>query len=352
MNRKTLFAILIAASAGTASAADVAERPHYLNVMGHYIITDEERGADGDGSGFLTGYGYRFNPNLSLELQVVANQHETDAGPFTDFYQYGAGADLMYRFIGHEGVDPFLIGGIGGVYDDVLPDSDDSFNFQANAGIGLLSSALTSGGLRLRLEGRYLYNDFDYQGSSSLSDWRIGAGLLIPIGSKVIEKEVVRERVVTETKTVQANIVDSDGDGVPDQNDQCPDTLQGLATDSRGCASTKPQVVRLKGVHFELDSAQLKPGARSILRDVADSLKGEPNMRVEIAGHTDSQGPAAYNLNLSQRRASAVKTFLINQDIDPSRMDANGYGESRPVASNDTAAGRQENRRVEFKVLN
>ncbi|WP_420427184.1 OmpA family protein [Algiphilus sp.] len=352
MNNKILSFVILAGFVGMAGANELGTSPHYLNVMGHYIVTDDERGAEGDGSGFLTGYGYRFNPNLSLELQFVANQHETDAGPFTDFYQYGGGADLMYRFIGHDGVDPFIIAGIGGVYDDVLPDSEDSFNFQANAGLGLLSQALTEAGLRLRLEGRYLYNTFDYQGSSTLSDWRIGAGLLVPIGSKVIEREVVRERVVTETKTVQADIVDSDGDGVPDRNDQCPDTLQGLATDSRGCASQKPQVVRLKGVHFELDSAQLKPGARSILRDVADSLKGEPNMRVEIAGHTDSQGSAAYNLNLSQRRASAVKTFLINQGIDPTRMDANGYGESRPVASNETAAGRQENRRVEFKVLN
>lgn len=352
MNRNIVFALLIAGGTGAVHAEELGETPHYLNVMGHYILTDDERGADGDGSGFLTGYGYRFNRNLSLELQFVVNQHETDAGSFTDFYQYGGGADLMYRFIGHEGVDPFLVAGVGGAYDDVVPDSEDSFNFQANAGLGLLSSALTEAGLRIRLEGRYLYNTFDYQGSSSLSDWRIGAGLMIPIGSKVIEKEVVRERVVTETKTVQADIVDSDGDGVPDQNDQCPNTLEGLATDSRGCASKKPQVVRLKGVHFELDSAQLKPGARSILRDVADSLKGEPNMRVEIAGHTDSQGPAAYNLNLSQRRASAVKTFLINQGIDPARMDANGYGESRPIASNETAAGRQENRRVEFKVLN
>lgn len=352
MVRKLISALTMFGLCGAAVATDESDSRHYLSVMGHYIVTDDDRQTDGDGIGAFYGYGYRLNRNLSVEIQAFTNQLETDAGAFTDFYQYGGGVDLMMRAFGHEAVDPFVIGGIGGVYDDVLPDSDDGVSLFGNIGLGVLTSPLNRSGLRIRLEGRYLYNRFDYQDSSSVSDWRIGAGLQIPLGAKVVEREVVREKPVTRTVEVPAEIVDSDGDGVPDQNDECPDTLEGLATDSRGCASSKPQVVRLEGVNFELDSARLKPGAREILEETARSLRGQPNLRVEIAGHTDSQGSASYNLNLSKRRASAVKTFLIKEGIDPARMEIKGYGESQPVASNDTAAGRQENRRVEFRVLN
>src|SRR5690606_8893017 len=121
-------------------------------------------------------------------------------------------------------------------------------------------------------------------------------------------------------REVQAQIVDSDGDGVPDQNDRCPGTLEGLSTDSRGCASTSDQAsVRLDGVTFELNSAQLTPGATATLQRVAEALRGEPNLRAEIAGHTDSSGADAYNQQLSQQRADSVRQFLIAQGIEANR---------------------------------
>src|SRR5690606_36021183 len=127
------------------------------------------------------------------------------------------------------------------------------------------------------------------------------------------EREVVRERVVTETVNVPAEIVDTDGDGVPDQIDRCPGTLAGLATDNRGCAAESAQTLRLEGVNFELNSAQLTADATRILREVAEALRGEPDLRAEIAGHTDSSGADEYNLQLSQRRAEAVRDFLVSQ---------------------------------------
>ncbi|HET8697814.1 MAG TPA: OmpA family protein, partial [Gammaproteobacteria bacterium] len=150
-----------------------------------------------------------------------------------------------------------------------------------------------------------------------------------------------------------AEIVDSDKDGVPDQNDRCPGTLEGLATDNRGCAATSSQSsVRLEGVTFELNSATLTADASMILLRVADALRGEPNLRAEIAGHTDSSGADAYNLRLSQERADAVLQFLVRQGIERNRLVARGYGETQPVADNSTPAGRERNRRVEFNVLN
>ena len=102
---------------------------------------------------------------------------------------------------------------------------------------------------------------------------------------------------------------------------------------------------------FDVDQAELKPGGMQQLARVAEFLVENPDRNVLIEGHTDSTAPDAYNLALSQRRANAVEDFLIAQGVDPTRMSSDGYGEQLPIASNDTAAGRQANRRVELVVL-
>src|SRR5690606_27341660 len=123
-------------------------------------------------------------------------------------------------------------------------------------------------------------------------------------------------------------------------------------TDSRGCASESAQTLRLEGVTFELNSATLTAGARETLRDVAAALLGEPGLRAEIAGHTDSSGADDYNLRLSQQRAEAVRDYLVSEGVEANRLQARGYGEAQPVADNSTDAGRARNRRVEFRTLN
>jgi OmpA-OmpF porin, OOP family len=102
---------------------------------------------------------------------------------------------------------------------------------------------------------------------------------------------------------------------------------------------------------FDVDQAELKPGGMQQLARVAEFLRENPDRNVLIEGHTDSTAPDAYNLALSQRRANAVEDFLITQGVDPTRISAVGYGEQLPIATNDTAAGRQANRRVEIVVL-
>lgn len=105
-------------------------------------------------------------------------------------------------------------------------------------------------------------------------------------------------------------------------------------------------------VLFDVDEAELKPGGMQRLARVAEFLRHNPDRNVLIEGHTDSTAPDAYNLALSQRRANAVEDFLIAQGVDPTRISAIGYGEQQPIATNDTVAGRQANRRVEIVVLN
>ncbi len=106
----------------------------------------------------------------------------------------------------------------------------------------------------------------------------------------------------------------------------------------------------LRGVNFDFDRADIRPDARPILDEAARILKEEPNVQVDVQGYTDSIGSDEYNLKLSRRRAESVRVYLVSQGIASSRMTVQGFGESNPVASNATADGRAQNRRVELKV--
>jgi len=107
-------------------------------------------------------------------------------------------------------------------------------------------------------------------------------------------------------------------------------------------------VIRLRGVEFEFDSATLTPVSSVVLDAATDSLNQCPNVAVGIEGHTDSVGPDAYNQSLGQRRAASVRDFLVGKGVPASRLTASSYGESRPIATNDTDEGRALNRRVEL----
>lgn len=107
----------------------------------------------------------------------------------------------------------------------------------------------------------------------------------------------------------------------------------------------------LRGVNFDFDKSNIRPDARPVLDEAIRTLKEEPNIRVRIEGHTDSIGTEQYNERLSQRRAESVRAYLIDGGIAPSRLEAVGFGERDPVASNDTADGRAQNRRAELEVI-
>jgi len=138
--------------------------------------------------------------------------------------------------------------------------------------------------------------------------------------------------------------LDTDGDGVYDYMDKCPRTPRGAVVDDRGCWV-------IEGVHFDTDEATIKPQARPVLNAVASVLKQNPGLKVEVQGHTDSRGTDAYNMQLSERRAQAVVEYLGNAGIDTSRLQAEGYGESRPAVPNTSPENMAKNRRVELKPL-
>jgi outer membrane protein OmpA-like peptidoglycan-associated protein len=148
---------------------------------------------------------------------------------------------------------------------------------------------------------------------------------------------------------------DRDGDGVFDGLDKCPGTPPGTKVDAKGCKVLFEETRRtlvLEGVNFEFNSARLTSQAKGILDRVAMSLSEWSTIRIEVAGHTDSQGDDVYNLGLSTRRAEAVRAYLVSKGIDGARMTAKGYGESRPIVEEKTREDRKKNRRVELKKLN
>ena len=138
--------------------------------------------------------------------------------------------------------------------------------------------------------------------------------------------------------------LDTDGDGVYDHRDKCPETPAGAKVNAQGCWV-------LEEVLFDTDKSVIKTLAFSILDEVVKVLKKNPGLRVELGGHTDSVGTAVYNMKLSQKRANAVKAYLVNMGIDAQRLSTAGYGLTKPVASNDTVEGRSLNRRVEIKPI-
>lgn len=167
---------------------------------------------------------------------------------------------------------------------------------------------------------------------------------------------------------------DSDNDGVPDDRDKCPNTPPGVEVDADGCpldtdgdgvydyldkcpgtprgAKVNPMGCWVLGdLLFDFDKAIIKPAGYADLDNVVNILNQNPNLRIDLQGHTDSIGSDAYNQALSMKRAKAVKVYLVNKGIDTNRMKCEGYGESMPAASNETEFGRSLNRRVQLMPI-
>jgi outer membrane protein OmpA-like peptidoglycan-associated protein len=150
-------------------------------------------------------------------------------------------------------------------------------------------------------------------------------------------------------------IPDTDGDGVNDEEDKCP-SRPGPAS-NMGCPVISKEVIdkinfAAKNVFFATGSYKLLPKSFKSLNEVANLMKADESLMVDIDGHTDAVGSDQSNQVLSDNRAGAVKEYLIKQGVDPSRLKSAGYGETKPVADNTTAAGRAKNRRTEMTVRN
>ena len=145
--------------------------------------------------------------------------------------------------------------------------------------------------------------------------------------------------------------LDRDGDGVPDYQDKCPDRA-GPAS-NKGCPEIKAEQKKLlneatKYINFDFNKATLKPSSYPKLEQMVQILNEYPDYSLSIAGHTDSKGDDNYNLRLSYERAASARKYMVSKGITAERIESRGYGESKPIADNKTAAGQARNRRVDF----
>ncbi|MGC3943593.1 MAG: OmpA family protein [Chryseolinea sp.] len=148
--------------------------------------------------------------------------------------------------------------------------------------------------------------------------------------------------------------MDSDNDGVPDTQDRCPTSKGDPA--NNGCPVVKEEVKKrlnfaMRGIQFETAKATLKPSSYPMLDEIVSIMAEYTDYNLRMGGHTDSNGSNATNLKLSQARVDAVKVYLTRKGVDGSRIEATGYGEEQPVATNKTSAGRAQNRRVTLELV-
>ncbi|MBY8965862.1 OmpA family protein [Algiphilus sp. NNCM1] len=322
----------------------------YFSFLGSYSMMDEDRTPlekGEEGYGFQAMYGTQYGSGFGWAIGLGSQIIETDIDSFTDFYRHNVELQGTYALGDRTGFTPYALIGIGGNYNDVRDvEEGDSFDPYGTAGLGVVTGPLTERGeLKLRAEVRYVYDTY----SEEYQDYTALVGIELPLFKRVVnmppppapEKEV---------QVVEAELEDSDGDGIPDQADKCPGTPAGTRVDGEGCALS--DLINLFGVLFAFDSADLNANARRLLNPVVGLFNRYPDLEVEVAGHTDSVGPDDYNQQLSQARAESVRQYLIDHGVPPSQVTAQGYGESEPVATNDTEEGRQDNRRVEIRILN
>lgn len=356
---KTLGIVL--ATSMIASTQVMAQENSYVDIMPFLTRVDSDRNTDRQAAGLRAAYGWQTSGNWFTEVQLFGTQLDADTNrfqpapvvpnpyvytgkliPSSDNDLAGLGMDVVYNFSGRNGYGPFLLGGLGVSHNNTKFDyGQQETNAFVNLGAGITSGAISQNGLKIRAEVRYLRDFF----AEDFDDWQFGFGLSIPLSQPPAPAPVV----MAPPPQPEPEIIntDSDGDGVLDQNDRCPNTLPGAKVDEYGCV-VKDQTITLENIQFEFNSAKLTPGAEAALNRVVRSLRDQPNTQVEVAGHTDSQGNDGYNLRLSGQRAESVRRYLIQNGIDAGRITARGYGETQPIASNATDAGRAQNRRVEL----
>nr|WP_320050555.1 OmpA family protein [uncultured Desulfuromonas sp.] len=348
-------------------------------------IIDMESSSYDPEANFSLGGGYNYNANLSSE--ILATYAEDKSGPDSDVYSISIGA--VYHLIPEESLVPYLVAGLGLLTVDEEGDDNDHHG-QLNYGAGLKyflnddfalnteirhmlatsgepNNLLASAGLVYYFGGEKPLPvlsaplDGDGDGVFDDDDRCPGTPAGVAVDAKGCPLDTDGDGVYDyldqcpgTAKGVAVDAVgchlpvDSDGDGVYDDVDRCPNTPKGAHVDEFGC-----QLILTLLIEFDTDKAAIRPQHMDDMAKAAAFIKKYPGEQILISGHTDSDGSDAYNQRLSQKRADAVKAYLINNyALDGVNLTSKGFGESQPIADNATAAGKQKNRRVELSLFN
>lgn len=320
---------LIAGLSGFAQAHEDVDNSGKFTVLfgGGKYFTDGSRDLD-DGSVGEIGLGYIIDKHWAVEAiysDISGMDHDV-TGADVDGSMFRI--DGLYHFDQQGHWTPYLAAGVGELSFDTKGGKDED-DMALNLGGGIkyaLSKELTA-----RADIRAVHSDGELDTLATI-------GFNYIFGATSAAAPAPAEPAPR----------DSDGDGVFDENDKCPGTATTLAVDSDGCPRMSVESVSIDlEVLFDLNKSDVKAASIPEIQDVADFMYTYPKSTAVIEGHTDDQGDADYNQDLSQRRADAVRTILVNDmNVDAGRVTAKGYGEEQPRASNDTRDGRQQNRRV------
>ncbi|GAB6046226.1 OmpA family protein [Methyloparacoccus murrellii] len=296
-------------------------------------------------------------PQLGAAYQRQANNFNTWDHGGTDFT--GGTIDLQYYFM-RDTFSPYAVFAMGGMNSSWRG----SFNDLAAGpgGVNNLTSKQTASfifeagaGATYELADNFLLRgDVRYRGDTAASNWPgntdlfndllVNVGFVVPFGDKpgaAAAAPIAADDCATR---------DTDADGVNDCDDKCPGTASGTKVDDQGC----PIVMELKGVNFKYDSAELTPGAMTILDGVVEQLVAFPAKKdIEVAGYASYEGKKGkeqHNLRLSQHRSESVAQYLRSKGVT-NNLYAKGYGTEYPIADNGTEEGRIKNRRVELRWM-
>jgi len=369
MNKNMLCAALLAAM-GFAPLTAVAQEydDRWYGVGGiHRLNGDDDRGTEHD-YGFQVGAGRFFAPNLSVDVELFHTNTQKHFNNNLNWSLYGLGVFGRYHFT-DAGRDwwPFLSAGLGGLrHEDEYsnpaggrPVDRKGTNLFASVGAGLQTHISDRVDMRAEIAYRGDFDDGANANENWYGDMVYSVSAIVKFGDRA-EAVVVDETPPPPTPPPAAtpcSELDDDRDGVNNCVDKCPNSQAGQAVGPDGCPV--PLTIDLRGVNFDFDKSTLRPDAVQILQEAIGILKKYPELKVEVAGHTDAIGTDAYNQKLSEARAKAVFDFLTANGIGADRLAGpNGYGESRPIAPNtnadgsDNPEGRAKNRRTELNVQN
>jgi OOP family OmpA-OmpF porin len=359
MKRVILLGTVVAGAAlGGAAVADDDTGAWYIAPMAQWWHLDPDRYARNNAAGQLA-LGANVSPNWSLELEGAAGEFSTYGRKLS---LQKLTVDGLYKFLPDSMVHPYLIFGAGGMQDH-LSGAQDTGSFEAEGGAGVLldlGPKIGSTRWQARAELKYQHEFSDMTAvRQDVGDVVASLGVQYSFGISNPPPPAPPASPPPPPTAAAAPPPppppppppvdgDDDHDGVPNSRDRCPNTPRGDKVDEFGC-TIQPEI-KLEGVNFATNSADLIPESDYVLQIAVRTLKKYPELVVEVAGYTDSRGTPKYNLGLSQRRAESVVKYLKAHGVT-NELSAKGYGETHPIASNKTKDGQLENRRVTLRIL-
>lgn len=316
MDKFFRLSVILSSAALALPLAAQSAPSSYFSAAYEHVFDDSARGSD-EGSGLSLGYGWLLSQGLGVEISGFFHSFDgNSANPGADWDEYGLKADLMGFFAESQSLSPYVAAGIGYMRSELDSAGLDSTDPTFDVGAGLFKY-FSNTSLALRADLRYRFVDTDF--APSFSEPVAKLGFIYAFGGS------------------------QGGNKVSDKKGA------GAGKDAKDSGPNRS----FENVNFAFDKAELTDYAKAILDNTAGTIKTMsqkyPSLKVNVAGHTDWVGTDSYNQALSERRANMVKTYLMDKGVSL-KIDTTAYGESKPIATNETEEGRALNRRAEVST--